>query len=186
MFKRTVTLAVVATCAACGGLSNEPLRTGTLHGTIPGADPSVAFVSVLGSPDRFATLAADGSFELRVESGLSELFLVGSAMNANRLTVEVRGGERVELGALSLPAAASAQVSVQAEGNPSLAGGTVTVVGTPYADLPLALETRTLVGPLGQGCYAFEVTLPARGQQSASLCLLPGRSETVEVRFSAL
>ena len=174
-----MTLALVA--SACGGFDNTPFRTGNVRGRLTEADPSVALVSLVGSPGVRSTVAEDGGFVLeRVPAGPVELFIVASANKAIRLPVRVPGGGSARVEDVVPRAAGFLEVRVQAPARQRVGGGQVSVTGTPFQRLRLEEDGSLRVGPLPEGCYALETSVPGFPVKTTETCV--GENERAEVK----
>lgn len=176
----SVMMALALVASACGGFDNTPFRTGTVRGRLTEADPSVALVSLVGNPGVRSAVAEDGGFVLeRVPAGPVELFIVASASKALRLSVSVPGGSSASLTDVVPRAAGFLEVKVRAPARQRVGSGQVSVEGTPFQQLRLEEEGSLLVGPLPEGCYALETSVPGFPVKQTEACV--GESERKEV-----
>ncbi|MFL5357898.1 carboxypeptidase regulatory-like domain-containing protein [Archangium sp.] len=183
----SVLTALVLVTSACGGLDNTPFRTGNVRGRLTEADPSVALVSLLGHPEVRAHVAADGGFLLeRVPAGPEELFIVASASTAVRLPVVVPPGGSARLEDVQPRAAGFLELKVKAPARQKVPGGQVSVTDTPLQQLPLPEGGLLLVGPLPEGCYTLETSVPGFPPDTTDACVREGESEEVEVELAEL
>jgi hypothetical protein len=168
----SVMSALVLVMSACGGFDNTPFRTGTIRGRLTEADPSVALVSLVGNPGIRDTVAADGSFVLEdVPAGPVELFIVASADKAVRLPVQVPGGGSARLEDVVPHEASFLALRVKAPTHQRVSGGQVSVTGTPFQDLRLDEDGCLRLGPLPDGCYALEFSVPGYPVKRADACV---------------
>jgi hypothetical protein len=151
--------------AGCGRLSDPDLATGQVAGRIAGAQAG-AYAYVLGSPDRKAALAADGSFAIdRVAAGPQQIVLWDGAAHAELARVEVSGGDRARLPdrvAAAMPLAGRIVAAVRPAGGASSAGVRFTVVGTDQRDVagvPVGLGEGAVLGPLPAGAWQVVAVL---------------------------
>jgi Cys-rich repeat protein len=180
----SVLMALALVASACGGFDNSPFRTGNVRGRLTEADPSVALVSLVGHPDVRAPVAADGSFVLeRVPAGPGELFIVASASKAVRLPVVVPGGDSARLEDVKPRAAGFLELKVKAPARQRVPGGQVSVTGTPLQQLQLQEEGLLRVGPLPEGCYTLETSVPGFPLDTTNACVDEGESEEVEIEL---
>lgn len=87
--------------AACGGLESPDLTSGSVAGRLVGARTG-AYAYVLGRPDQPAPVAGDAFTLDAVPAGAQEVVVLDGAdaygvRRAERIAVEIRGAERVEL-----------------------------------------------------------------------------------------
>jgi hypothetical protein len=170
----------------CGGLVNEPFRVGTVHGQLTESDPRVALVSVLGAPDLRSDVAPDGTFTLeRVPAGEAELFIVASASRAARVLLTVPSGQSLDLGEVIPKEASFLELGVIAPAHQQVDEAQVTVAGTPLRQLPLDEKGDRLVGPMPDGCYTLEISLPGFPEVSSETCVSAGESKRVKVNLPA-
>lgn len=168
--------------AGCGELSNEPFRYGTVQGRLTESDPAVAVVAVVGRPELSTRVEADGSFTLRqVPVGKVDLLVLATQERALRLTVRVEPGQAAVVGELQPRQAAALQLRVRAPGLLRVSSGSVSVLGTPLLGLALADEGLLRVGPLPQGCYALQVSVPRFPSTEAQACVNEGEQQELEV-----
>lgn len=176
----------VAAALACGGFDNDPFRTSTVIGRVTGnLDTSRAQVFVLGSPELQTTFASDGSFELNdVPVGTRELILFGGSGGARREQVEALGGALVDLGTLELQTSGAVSVEVKAGYGLRVTGGTATLLGTPFVNVPLDAQNRASFGHLPPGAYAVRVDLPGLGtHERTGVQVTSGFAAHVEFEF---
>ncbi len=186
--RRTLHIAIAALLAAgtagCGDLENAPFRIGTVHGQLTESDPSVAYVSAIGSPDLRGTMAPDGSFTLEgVPAGQAELFIIASKSKALRQSVVVQGGQSVTLGQLTPKEASSLSVRVKSPAHQSFGNALVSLVGTPLQQLPLDEEAELSIGPLPDGCYTLSASIPGFPDVAIETCVSAGEQKEVKVNL---
>jgi hypothetical protein len=168
--------------AGCGELSNEPFLYSTVQGRLTESDPAVAQVAVVGRPELNAPVAADGSFTLsQVPIGRVDLLVLATQERALRVTVRVEPGRPAVVGELQPRQAASLQLRVKAPGLLRVRSGSVSVLGTPLLGLALADEGLLRVGPLPQGCYELQVSVPRFPATKAQACVNEGERQELEV-----
>ncbi|PTL82605.1 carboxypeptidase regulatory-like domain-containing protein [Vitiosangium sp. GDMCC 1.1324] len=178
----SVLMGLAFAAGACGGFDNTPFRTGTVRGHITEADPAVALVSLVGNPDIRGTVNADGSFLVeRVPAGPGELFIVASANKALRLPVVVPGGGSARLEDVKPRAAGFLELKVRAPGHQRVGNGQVSVTGTPFQGLQLEENGKRQVGPLPEGCYTLETSVPGFPVKTTDACV--GEDEHKEVKI---
>jgi hypothetical protein len=181
-----IAIAVLLTLGmgGCGGLENAPFLIGTVHGQLTESDPSVAYVSVLGSPELRGSVAPDGTFTLEgVPAGAAELFIIASANRALRPSLVVQGGQSVSMGLLTPKEASLLSVRVKAPEHQSLGEAKVSVVGTPLQQLALDATGRLSIGPLPDGCYTLRVSLSGFPDVSSETCVSAGEHKEVRVNL---
>jgi hypothetical protein len=167
---------------ACGGFDNTPFRTGTVRGRLTEANPAVALVSLVGNPGVRSTVAEDGSFVLeRVPAGPVELFIVASADKAVRLQVVVPGGGSAQVRDVVPRAAGFLEVRVKAPARQRVGDGQLSVVGTPFQRLHLEEDGSLLAGPLPEGCYRLEVSVPGFPVKKSESCVGEREHAAVDV-----
>lgn len=181
----SVLTALALVASACGGFDNTPFRTGNVRGHLTEADPSVALVSLVGQPEVRTSVAADGTFLLeRVPAGPEELFIVASASKAVRLPVVVPGGGSARLEEVQPRAAGFLELKVKAPARLRVPGGRVSVTGTPLQQLSLREDGLLRVGPLPEGCYTLETSVPGYPPDTTNACVREGESEEVEIELA--
>ncbi len=171
---------------ACGNLTNEPFRVGTVRGQLTEFDPAVALVSLVGQPGLRSNVDAEGRFALEgVPAGPAELFIVATAEQATRISVTVQGGQSIEVKSVAPRAAGFFDLKVKAKQGERLTGAQVSVLGTPFQRLLLDDKGRLRVGPLPDGCY--DVTVAATGFPlvQTEACVVPGEKKDVKVDLEA-
>ncbi|HEX8435012.1 carboxypeptidase regulatory-like domain-containing protein [Archangium sp.] len=182
----SVVMALALVASACGGFDNTPFRTGTVRGRLTEANPSVALVSLVGSPGLRGTVAEDGAFVLeRVPAGAGELFIVASADRAVRLPVVVQGGGSTQVRDVVPHAAGFLELRVRAPARQLVGNGQVSVVGTPFQRLRLEADGSLRVGPLPEGCYGLEVSVPGFLVKQVDACVGESEHREVKVQISA-
>lgn len=164
-------LALVA--SACGRFDNTPFQTGVVRGVVTDADDT-AFVMVVGHDELVTTPALDtGAFELRgVPLGAQELLIVATPRRALRVSVEVGGGDAVELGALEPKPTVHFEVYVRAPGNQRIAG-TVFLEGTPVS-APIRGSESEAEFNVPAGCYTARAVVAGLGEKSMTECIPEG------------
>ncbi|MCP3143757.1 carboxypeptidase-like regulatory domain-containing protein [Pyxidicoccus xibeiensis] len=171
--------------SACGNLSNDPFRVGTVRGQLSEYDASVALVSLVGQPGVRSTVDAEGRFTLeRVPAGAAELFIVATAEKAARVPVTVQGGYSVELKQVAPTAAGFFDLRVKASQGERVSGAQVAVVGTPFQRLKLDDKGRLRVGPLPDGCYGVSVSATGFPSLSAEACVGPGEKKEIKLELA--
>jgi Cys-rich repeat protein len=177
-----VALALVA--GACGGFDNTPFRTGTVRGRLTEANPAVALVSLVGNPGVRGAVAEDGSFVLEhVPAGPVELFIVASADKAVRLPVVVPGGGSAHVRDVVPREAGFLEVRVKAPARQRVGEGQLSVVGTPFQRLRLEEDGSLLVGPLPEGCYGLETSVPGFPLKKSEACVGEREHAAVDVQL---
>ncbi len=172
---------MVLAVSGCGGLDNAPFRMGTVQGRLTESTPSVALVSLMGNPGVRSTVAEDGSFVLeRVPAGPVELFIVASPKQAVRLPAVVPGGGSTNLEDVVPRAAGFLELEVRAPARQPVGNGQVSVKGTPFQRLLLEQDGSLNLGPLPEGCYSLEVSVPGFPDEETETCV--GESEHKEVK----
>lgn len=171
----------LAVLAACGGLENAPLRTGTVRGQLTGADGR-AVVGVLGNEALRTAPGPDGRFVLEgVPTGEVELLVVVNALQAQRLKVTVDSATILDVGTVQARESGAIELYAVAPGGQLLTGGTVSLVGTPFSSPIRGPENEgEMVVPAG--CYQGRVAVPGLGSALSSVCVEEGRR--VERRIS--
>lgn len=168
--------------SACGGFDNTPLRLGEVRGQLLGADPSRAFVSVVGAPDTVASVDEAGVFALGgVEPGPRELLAVGRDDQASRLSVLVEAGRVAELGEVALAPAGVLEIYARAPGRQKVGRAIGAVEGTPWRGLFFAGEDEVYVRGVPRGCWTAVVEVPGLGAASQEACLGEGELRKVDV-----
>ena len=176
---------------ACGSIDNDPFRRGTVRGTVEGADPALALVSVQGEPGVRTGVDAEGNFELaQVPVGEVELFIVANAARAARVRVTVSGAQVADVKRVKPKDAGfiDVRVRIKPDDKPEdpqapLRGATVTVEGTPFQRLALDADGRTWVGPLPDGCWSLTVSAPGYPTRRQEGCVGEGERKPVIVRL---
>jgi hypothetical protein len=131
-------------------------------------------------------VAEDGAFVLeRVPAGEGELFIVASADKAVRLPVVVQGGGSTRLEDVVPHAAGFLELRVRAPARQRVGNGQVSVVGTPFQRLRLEEDGSLRVGPLPDGCFGLEVSVPGFPLTQTEACLGEGERKEVKVQLSA-
>lgn len=177
-------VALAAGSVGCGDLENAPFRAGTVHGQLAESDSSVAYVSVLGSPDLRSPVAPGGSFTLEhVPAGTRELFIVASSSKTLRYPVVVQGGQSVNVGQLTPKEASFLSVRVKAPEHQDLGAAKVSLADTPVQQLPLDEMGLLSVGPLPDGCYTLGILLPGFPEVNADTCVSAGETKEVKVNL---
>lgn len=170
----------------CGELENAPFRIGTVHGQLTESDPATALVSVMGSPELRGTVEPDGSFVLmQVPAGEAELFIIASASKTLRVPLIVQGGQSVSLGLLTPKEASFLSVRVRPPSHQPVEQAQVSLVGTPLEPLPVDEDGRLSVGPLPDGCYTLNVSLPGFPDVRSDTCVSAGEKKEVKVNLPA-
>ncbi|WP_257458192.1 carboxypeptidase regulatory-like domain-containing protein [Archangium lipolyticum] len=168
----SVMMLLALAVGACGGFDNTPFRTGTVRGRLTEADPSVAMVSLVGDPALRASVAEDGSFVLKnVPAGPVELFIVASADKAVRLPVQVPGGGSAQLEDVVPREASFLELRVKTPSRQRVPGGQVSVEGTPFQGLALDEDGCLNLGPLPDGCYGLEISVPGFPVKKTDACV---------------
>jgi Cys-rich repeat protein len=168
----------------CGELVNAPFLIGTVHGQLTESDPDAAFVSVMGSPELRGTVARDGTFKLeQVPAGEAELFIIASADKALRVPLIVQGGQSVSVGVLTPKEASFLSVRVKAPSHHSVDEARVSLEGTPVAPKQPDEDGRLTMGPLPDGCYTLNVSLPGFREVSSETCVSAGERKDVKVNL---
>ncbi|MDP1919289.1 MAG: hypothetical protein Q8L14_23770 [Myxococcales bacterium] len=167
---------VALVLAACGGFDNTPLRLGVVRGVV--SSPTIETVVLVEQlPALFTRPSADGRFELTgVPQGEVTLLVLASASNAERLTVNVRGGEVAEVGSVGQTPGARLEIEVRVPSFQSRSKTTVQVNGFTLqqrldrdGDVTIALPS---------GCYPVIVSLPGLGVVEKQVCVeAPTRRE---------
>jgi hypothetical protein len=177
-------LAFALVASACGGFDNTPFRTGTVRGQLTEADPSVALVSVVGTPEARCPVASDGTFELHhAPAGQVELFIVASADKAMRLPVVVPGGGSTSVQEVEPRAAGFLELLVRGPMRHPLQNGRVSVTGTPFQHLPLPEDGSLRVGPLPEGCYTLEASAAGFPVRKTEVCVKESESKEVRIQL---
>jgi hypothetical protein len=175
MRARFVSVVAIA-LSACGGFDNTPLRLGVVRGVV--SNPTIDTVVMVEQLPALSTRPSpDGSFELTgVPQGEVTLLVLASASNAERLTVNVRGGEVAELGSVGQTPGARLEIEVRVPSFQSRAKTTVQVNGV---TLQRALSRDGEVSvALPSGCYPVIVSLPGLGSVEKQVCVeAPTRRE---------
>lgn len=163
-----VTVALVV-LAACGGLDNGPLRLGVIRGVVP--NPTIDTVVLVEQAPALSTRpSADGHFELTgVPQGDVTLLVLASATHAERLTVNVRGGEVAEVGSVGQTPAARLEIVVHVPSNQSRLQTKVQVNGVTLQK-PLDREGEVAIA-LPTGCYPVIVSIPGLGSLEKQVCM---------------
>lgn len=171
---------------ACGNLTNEPFRVGTVRGQLTEYDPAVALVSLVGQPGLRSNVDAEGRFALeRVPAGPVELFIVATADKAARVGVTVQGGQSIEVKNVATKAAGFFDVRVKASQGERVTGAQVSVVGTPFQRLLLDDSGRLRLGPLPDGCYGVTVSATGFPLLQAEACVGPGEKKELKLDLEA-
>jgi hypothetical protein len=153
----------------CGGFDNDPLRRGIVRGTLEEVTPESAVV-IEGLPDFLARPDEKGRFELvDVPQGPVTLLVLATEVNAERLPVEVLGGQVTEVGSVGKSAGAVVVVRLEAPEKYSLAKATVAVKGLPRERSLRTGVTEVTIPPIG--CFTFELSAPGLGAASQQLCV---------------
>lgn len=160
---------VVFGLLGCGGFDNDPLRRGTVRGTLEKVTPESAVV-IEELPEFLARPDEKGRFELvNVPQGEVTLLVLASEVNAERLPVEVKGGQVTEVGSVGNRAGALVVVRLMAPAKYSLAQATVSVRGLPVERSLRTGVTEVTVPAIG--CFTFEFKAPGLGAGSQQLCV---------------
>ena len=160
-------LAVVL--AACGGFDNTLLRLGVVRGVVP--SPTIeTVVQVEQLPALSTRPSADGRFELTgVPQGDVTLLVLASGTQAERLTVNVRGGEVSELGNVGQKPGARLEIVVHVPSNQSRLQTRVQVNGITLQQ-PLNVEGEVAIA-LPTGCYPVVASIPGLGSLDKQVCM---------------
>ncbi|QRK05120.1 carboxypeptidase regulatory-like domain-containing protein [Archangium violaceum] len=181
----SVLMALALVASACGGFDNTPFRTGNVRGRLTEADPNVARVSLVGNPGVSCTVEADGRFLLkRVPAGPKELFIVATQSKAVRLPVVVPGGGSARLEDVEPREAGFLNLQVKAPSRLGVAGGRVSVTGTPFEQLELADDGVLRVGPLPAGCYLLETSVSGFRVDQTEACVEEREVKKVKIELS--
>lgn len=183
-----IAMAVLLTLSSlgCGELENAPFRIGTVHGRLAESDPGAALVSVMGTPQLSAPVEPDGSFVLKeVPAGEAELFIIASASKTLRVPMIVQGGQSISVGVLTPKEASFLSVRVKAPAHQPVEGAQVSLVGTPVEPLRPDEDGRLLIGPLPDGCYTLNVSLPGFPEVRSDTCVSAGERKQVKVNLPA-
>ena len=177
----------------CGDLPIIPLTQATIHGALVGAGPTSS-ISVYGRPDLIdvpttddlATLAShpgtNWPFELTgVPVGKVELIALISFERAERVTLDLEGGEIEETSAIVGWPIATLHVDLHAPSHQLINKGTVLAKGTP-------VRRKVEDGPLDLavpgGCYDVEAMVPGLGTKTvAGVCVSSGLVQRVRIEF---
>lgn len=169
---------------ACGELENEPFRWGSVHGRLTESDPTVALVSVLGSPGLRSTVDSQGQFTLeRAPAGTVELFIVASPTRALRREITVQGGQSLSLGELVPVEASFLSLRVHAPNEQRVNQAQVSLVGTPLQRLRLDEEGGLRMGPIPDGCYTLGLSLRGFPDVESLTCVSAGETKQVKVNL---
>lgn len=160
---------VAVVLAACGGFDNTPLRLGVVRGVV--SSPTIETVVLVEQQPALSTRpSADGRFELTgVPQGEVTLLVLASAVNAERLTVNVRGGEVAEVGSVGQTPGARLEIVVHVPSNQSRAQARVQVNGVTL-QRPLDREGEVSIA-LPTGCYPIVVSIPGLGSLEKQVCM---------------
>jgi Cys-rich repeat protein len=152
-------LGAVAALGACGGLETPDLTVGGVAGRVANASVSGGYVYVLGAPDRYATLAADGSYEVaQVPVGPRQLVVVSAAggiARAELVPVEVSSGMLTlapERDAETMSHAGRILAAALPVGGCQASSARFTVEGTIYKDVGAG---TVVVGDLPAGAWSL-------------------------------
>lgn len=190
---RTLALAtVISGLCGCGGFDGHPLTHGILRGTLVGAGPS-SKATILWKPElvdvpstRELTVSpgkANGNwaFELSdVPNGPVELLLFISAERADRLKIDLKGGEVEDLGPQVGQRISTLDVDLDAPSHLRIRRGTVAVLGT---TMRRSIELSEMAFGVPAGCYALEASVPGLGKTEAESCVTAGIVKRVSIRF---
>ena len=166
---RALLAIVIVGLLGCGGLSNDPLRRGIVRGTLEKPTPESAVV-IEELPEFLARPDQNGRFELvDVPQGPVTLIVLASESNADRVPVEVLGGQVTEVGAVGGRAGALVEVRLTAPEKYGLAKATVSVRGLPVERSLKTGVTVVTVPPIG--CFTFDLSAPGLGQATQRLCV---------------
>ena len=167
--KRSLAIALCA-LSACGGLENEPFKTGTIRGQLVAADAN-AVVAVVGQPALVTHPDSAGRFTLEaVPLGTVDLLIVVNAALSHRQPVVVGGASVVELGALEGRRSGKLELYVQSVGRHVLTGGTVSLVGLPLTS-PIVAPENEAEFTVPAGCYEARVVVPGLPETTVSGCV---------------
>jgi hypothetical protein len=170
----------------CGELINTPFLVGTVHGRLTESDPALGQVSVLGAPELRSGVAPSGTFKLEdVPAGEAELFIVASANRAVRVQLTVPSGQSLHLGEVTPKEASFLELTVKAPSHQRVDEARVSVAGTPLQRLPLDRGDEVRVGPMPDGCYTLEISLPGFREVSSETCVSAGEHKQVKVNLPA-
>lgn len=157
-------LGALAALVACGGLETPDLRVGGVAGHVANASASGGYVYVLGAPDRQATIAADGSYEVaQVPVGPRQLVVVstaGGVARAELVPVEVRPGMRTqapERDAEAMSQAGRILAAALPVGGCQASSARFTVEGTIHQDVGAG---AVVLGDLPAGAWNLTTKLP--------------------------
>lgn len=155
--------------AACGGFDNTPLRLGVVRGVV--SSPTIETVVLVEQLPSLSTRpSADGRFELSgVPQGDVSLLVLASSTHAERLTVNVRGGEVAEVGTVGQKPGARLEIVVHVPSNQSRARAQVQVNGVTLQQ-PLDFEGEVAIA-LPTGCYPVVVSVPGLGSLEKQVCM---------------
>lgn len=179
-------LASLLLCLSCGGLDNQPLTLGALHGRFPPVfDAASAWVRLAGRPD-VATITPDGQFSFtQLEPGRVALIGMSNVDAGFRLELEV--GARTNVDVSFPPVLETRAVEVELFSNfgrQDFSKATLDVNGLPLGVVKVEAEGEIYAGPFPLGCYDFVVTVPGFGAGTAQECLqAQGADAGVRQRF---
>nr|UXE44847.1 hypothetical protein Hi04_10k_c3807_00012 [uncultured bacterium] len=171
-------------CAACGGLDNRPLEVGSVSGTLPGCDPSLSVVGVVGNAA--AQGVPDGTCAFRLDGlppGPLELFAVASDRKVALVDAQVRTAELTAVGAIETRNGAFVHLHAAAPSHQKVMGH----LSAPDVPLPAAAFQNAgmaTIGPFPPGCFRVEAMATGLGIAEASPCLPDENDTDVDVLFS--
>ncbi|MDQ3262377.1 MAG: hypothetical protein M3Y59_01765 [Myxococcota bacterium] len=169
--------------AGCGELYNQPLRFGTVRGTVLGADRELAFAALMGRTEERSNVEDDGRFELdEVPVGEHQLIVVITATSAVRRTLHVTGGSLTELGVIDAEPASTATLTLVSPGRQLTDDGIVWIDQFPLPALELEVTTGTAtLGPLPPGCYLAKGLVEGLGEASTPFCTAGGETLALDL-----
>ncbi len=184
---------VLLLLSGCGGFDTHPLTHAILRGTLVGAGPS-SMATIFGHPElvdvptpsELSALSAqpntNWAFELTdVPSGSIELLLIISPERADRLKMDIEGGEAEELTPQVGQRISTLQADFDAPSHQLIRRGTVTVVGTP---IKRSVEVSELLLDVPAGCYDVQATVPGLGTKTVTgNCVTAGVLMRVPIHF---
>jgi hypothetical protein len=171
----------------CGRLSNEPFKVGGVRGVLLDADPSEAFVSVLGLPEQKASVDGEGRFELKdAPVGTVELFARASSTRAARFAVEVQGGQVTSAGSVAPTLGGFVTLRLLGPGGYEAHDGKGWIEGLPYERREVGEDEPPRFGPLAAGCYTARGHDSELGETTQDFCIASGEEKVVAMTFGGL
>lgn len=181
-------LASTVALAACGGLLNPDLATGTISGHLSNATAS-AYLYPLGRPDLVVSPAPDGSYTIeKVPVETTSLVVVdgpAGSWQASLVPVMVQSAGKTtvpDVDAAAMLPAGSVGAIARLGGGCDSTSTRFTVVGTNQIDVaPAVAGGAALLEPLPAGTFLLEARSPGFQTGSAAVTVFAGATVAYDV-----